>query len=154
MNEKNAEHLSCICGRRLARDAGIGNGERELTCSCGRKYDLERVEAGRSEILEPLTPEARQPLAVFSRELRLREDCQRYHFTHPIAGHRLPVHILFSPSAKEAEVATGHRKPFRVAPVGSAVEARRRWIEWFDARPGNDPVRPRRSDRLRVFPTA
>jgi hypothetical protein len=137
MNESDAAQFSCACGRRLAWNATRGEeGRDELTCSCGRKYELEFPEAGRAPKLEPLTPEASQPLARFSRELELREDCQRYHFLHLISGHRLPVHILFSPSAGEAEVAFGAVKPFRITPVGSPVEARRRWIEWFDLRPG------------------
>jgi hypothetical protein len=94
---------------------------------------------------EPLTPEARQPLAGFSRELKLHEDCQRYHFSHAISGHRLPVHVLFSPSAQEAEVKTGDRKALKFAPVLSALDARRRWIEWFDSRAG----RGRRDSRVR-----
>jgi hypothetical protein len=149
MNERDAVHFSCLCGKRLAWEATGGEAEgRELTCSCGRKYDLEFPEAGRVPRLEPLTPEARQPLAGFSREMRLRADCQRYHFSHRISGHRLPVHILFSPSAKEAEVTSGDRKPLKITPVATPVEARRRWIEWFDSRPGRDGRRARRSSRL------
>ena len=84
-------------------------------------------------VSEPLIPEPRQPFAGFSRELRLLEDCQRFYFTHSINRRgRLPVHILFSRSAEQAEVTTGDMKPLRIAPVRSVVEARRRWIEWFD----------------------
>jgi hypothetical protein len=108
---------------------------REITCRCQRKYELALDRSGRATRSEPLTPEARQPLAGFSSELKLREDSQRYHFSHTISG-RLPVHILFSPSAQEAEVKTGDRKALRFAPVRSALDARRRWIEWFDSRPG------------------
>jgi len=128
---------SCLCGKPLTWGApGAPGDTREITCACGRKYDLALDRSGRATRSEPLTPEARQPLAGFSPELKLREDCQRYHFSHTISGHRLPVHILFSPSAEEAEVKTGDWKALRLAPVRSALDARRRWIEWFDSRPG------------------
>lgn len=154
MNERDAAHFSCFCGKRLAWEAtGSPAEEGELTCSCGRKYELELQKAGWAPRLEPLTPEARQPLTGFSQELRLRADCQRYHFSHRISGHRLPVHMLFSPSAKEAEVKTGDMKPFKVAPVRSPVEARRQWIAWFDSRPGRDGRRARSSSRLRSVST-
>ena len=120
----------------MAPNVSLAPGDtREITCLCGRKFDLALDRSGRATLSEPLTPEARQPLAGFS-TLKLREDCQRYHFSHTISGHRLPVHILFSPSAQEAEVKTGDRKALRFAPVRSALDARRLWIEWFDSRPG------------------
>jgi hypothetical protein len=135
MNERDATRSSCTCGKRLEWEtAGDPPEDREITCPCGRKYELERAGAGWAPRLEPLTPEARQPLAGFSTELKDRSDCQRYYFSHRISGHRLPVHLLFSPSAGEAEVKTGDMKPLRIAPVRSPVEARRRWIEWFDSR--------------------
>ena len=125
----------CLCGKPLTSDvAGAPGDPREITCRCGRKYEVALDPSGRATWSEPLTPEACQPLAGFSPELKVREDCQRYHFSHPISGHRLPVHILFSPSAQEAEVKTGDRKALRFAPVHSALQARRRWIEWFDSR--------------------
>lgn len=128
---------SCPCGRPVAWDAPLAPGDtREISCPCGRKFELARDLSGRATRSEPLIPEARQPLAGFSPALRLREDCERYHFSHTISGHRLPVHILFSPSAEEAEVKTGDRKALRFAPVSSALDARRRWIAWFDSRPG------------------
>jgi hypothetical protein len=142
---------SCLCGKPLTGDALRATGEpREITCPCGRKYELALDRSGRATRSEPLTPEARQPLAGFSLDLKLREDCQRYHLSNTISGHRLPVHILFSPSAEEAEVKTGDRKPVRFAPVSSALDARRRWIEWFDSRPGRrrTGVRGRESGTL------
>ena len=128
---------SCPCGRTVIAGALLASGDsREISCLCGRKFELALDLSGRVTVSEPLTPEARQPLAGFSPALRLREDCERYHFSHTISGHRLPVHILFSPSASEAEVKTGDRKALRFAPVRSALDARRRWIAWFDSRPG------------------
>jgi len=154
MNERDAAHFSCVCGKRLAWEAvGSRSEEREVTCSCGRKYEVELQEAGWAPRLEPLTPEARQPLAGFSSELKDRADCQRYYFSHRISGHRLPVHILFSPSAKEAEVKTGDMKPLRIAPVRSPVEARRWWIEWFDSRTGRCGRPASRSSPPRIAPT-
>lgn len=128
---------SCPCGQTVTGEAPLAMGDtREISCHCGRKFDLALDLSGRATVSEPLIPEARQPLAGFSPALRLREDCERYHFSHTISGHRLPVHILFSPSAEEAEVKTGDRKALRFAPVRSALDARRRWIAWFDSRPG------------------
>jgi hypothetical protein len=137
MIQKDLAPLSCECGKRLTQDTFEAPGNpREVTCGCGRKYELELDESGWAPRADPLTPEAQQPLAGFSRDLKLREDCERYFFSHPISGHRLPVHILFSPSAQEAEVKTGARKAFRIAPVSSPLEARRRWVAWFDSLPG------------------
>jgi len=150
MIHKNVVPVSCECGRRLTRDVlGAPGNPHELTCSCGRKYELDLGESGWVPRADPLTPEARQPLAGFSRDLTLREDCERYFFSHPISGHRLPVHIVFSPSAQEAEVKTGDRKAFRIAPVSSPLDARRRWVAWFDSLPGRGSL-PRRSHRERV----
>jgi hypothetical protein len=158
MNEKVAALFPCVCGKGLAWEAVASRSEElEVSCSCGRQYELELQEGGRAPRLEPLTPEARQPLAGFSSELKGRGDCQRYYFSHRISGHRVPVHILFSPSAKEAEVKTGDMKPLRFAPVRSAVEARRRWIEWFDSRTGRGRRPDWRSSRPRsawTIPTA
>jgi hypothetical protein len=142
---------SCLCGRPLTWDAPAAPGDaREITCPCGRKYELALDRSGRATRSEPLTPEARQPLAGFSPELKLREDCQRYHFSHTISGHRLPVHLLFSPSAEEAEVKTGDWKALRFAPVRSALDARRRWIEWFDSRPDKGSRASRRESGTRA----
>lgn len=125
-------HL-CICGtpfRLEADSAPVG----EFTCSCGRMYecDLSGDEAGR--ISEPITPEPRQPLAGFSRELQQQEDIRRYYFKQPARlGNRLPVHVLFSPSSREAELKTGDIKPLHLSAVSSVFDARRRWINWFES---------------------
>jgi hypothetical protein len=154
MNDENGMSLECACGRRLEWEkAGSFAGERDLTCACGRVYELELKESGWVPGLHPLTPEARQPLAGFSREIRLREDCVRYYFIHSIGpGHRLPVHLLYSPSAREAEVKFGDAKTFKVTAVGSPGEARRRWTEWFDSRPGRRE-HFRHARRPRIAPT-
>ncbi len=151
MNKNDSVLPSCPCGKPLTWDAPAAPADpREIICSCGRRYELDP--SGRETWSQPLTPEARQPLAGFSPELKLREDCQRYYFSHIISGHRLPVHILFSPSAMQAEVKTGDMKALRIAPVRSVVEARRRWIERFDALRGRAVGRPRHASRRGIFP--
>jgi hypothetical protein len=139
MNTNESVLSSCPCGKPAA-DVPVAPGDtREISCTCGRRFELALDRSGRATRSEPLVPEARQPLAGFSPALKLREDCERYHFSHTISGHRLPVHILFSRSAQEAEVKTGDRKALRLAPVLSALDARRRWIAWFEARSGKSP---------------
>jgi hypothetical protein len=154
MNERDLMSSLCVCGRRLEWQKTASSAEqRDLACACGRVYELEVKEAGWDLRLNPLTPEARQPLAGFSREIRLREDCLRYYFIHSIGpGHQLPVHLLYSPSAREAEVKFGDAKAFKVTAVDSPGQARRRWIEWFDSRPGRTE-HFRHVHRPRVVPT-
>ncbi len=142
MNETSAV---CFCGRPLGREAPGRQGERhELRCACGRLYDFEFRGTGWARASDAITPEGRQPLAGFSPELKRSEDCRRYYFFHSVAGRRMPVHIVFSPSAQRAEVKMGDMKTLEIAPVESVVEARRRWIERFDALPGK--TGPRRRD--------
>ena len=147
----------CVCEKAFASDPPAPETSPEWTCSCGRKYELEVRHGAWTPVSEPLIPERRQPLAGFSRELRLLEDCQRFYFTHSINRRgKLPVHILFSRSAEQAEVTTGDMKPLRIAPVRSVVEARRRWIEWFDpfrSKRGRGPQAPRPA-RAYESPTA
>src|ERR1700730_17828597 len=131
MNEKK---IFCVCGRALVRETPGQSGERiEFQCGCRRLYDFEFRETGWFPVSDAITPEERQPLAGFSTDLRMSEDCRRYYFLHPVAGRRLPVHILFSPSAHRAEVKTGDMKALEISPVHSVVDARRRWIERFDS---------------------
>jgi hypothetical protein len=147
------ESASCLCGRPLSREASGEPGERqECRCACGRLYDFEFPESGWTPASHAITPEARQPLAGFSLELKMIGDCQRYYFFHTVSGRRLPVHILFSPSAQRAEVKTGDMKALKIAPVRSVVEARRRWIERFDSLPARVGGRPRHASRRGVFP--
>ena len=151
MNTKAFVLSSCPCGKPAA-DVPLAPGDTlEISCSCGRRFELALDRSGQATRSEPLVPEARQPLAGFSPALKLREDCERYHFSHTISGHRLPVHILFSPSAQEAEVKTGDRKALRFAPVRSALDARRRWIEWFDSRAGQTHRASRRGSLERAI---
>ena len=145
MNEKNS---LCVCGRPLSRETPGQPGERlEFQCGCRRLYEFEFREKGWSPVSGAITPEARQPLAGFSTDLRISEDCRRYYFLHPVAGRSLPVHILFSPSAQRAEVKTGDMKALEIAPVQSVVDARRRWIERYDSRPARFGPTARRATR-------
>jgi hypothetical protein len=95
-----------------------------------------------------LEPEGSVPVSGFSRELRAAEDVERYRFSHGIRGDAsMPVHIVFSASLRAAEVKTGDMKVLRFSDVGSAPEARERWIAW--CRRGGRPafVGPRRTGR-------
>ena len=135
MSDGTGATFLCVCGKVTSLDDSVAKEPvSESTCGCGRKYEIELRADGRAVISEPITPEARQPLASFSHELKANEDSQRFYFSHVVTrGHRLPVHILFSRSARRAEVATGDMKPLRLESVDSVVEARRRWIDWFDS---------------------
>lgn len=152
MNEKNA---LCVCGRPLVRETPGQPGERlEFQCGCRRLYEFEFRETGWSPVSDAITPEARQPLAGFSTDLRISEDCRRYYFLHSVAGRRLPVHILYSPSAQRAEVKAGDMKALELVAVQSVVDARRRWIERFDSLPGRFGRNARRTARIRSTPPA
>jgi hypothetical protein len=135
MTDGTGATFLCVCGKVSPLDRAVANEPvSESTCGCGRKYQVEVQAGGRAVISEPITPEPRQPLASFSRELKASEDSQRFYFSHVVTrGHRLPVHILFSRSARRAEVATGDMKPLRLESVDSVIEARRRWIDWFES---------------------
>jgi len=143
--------FACICGRKPV----TADFQPEFSCSCGRIYEVESPPEGRVVLSDPITPESRQPLAGFSRELRGLEDSQRFRFTHVITrGHRLPVHILFSPSAERAEVATGDMKPLRIESVRSVTDARRKWIAWFESLRKNAPTRGGSATREREYSTS
>ena len=100
----------------------------------------------------PLEPERSVPVSGFSRELRGAEDVERWRFDFALAGAALsPVHVVFSPSLRTAEVKAGDVKAYHVADVDSVEEARRRWVDWWHAgrhrlrfqpprRTGNFPV--------------
>ncbi len=84
-------------------------------------------------------------------------DVERYWFLFPLRGDvALPVHIIFSPSAKKAEVKAADLKVQHLDGVRHATDARRRWIRWWQStrRPhrsrGPSPIVPRRVGRLPV----
>lgn len=135
MNVNKGAFFACVCGEPHSPAAATSEQTRlEFTCRCGRKYEIELEEGSWVRASDPITPEGRQPLTSFSGELKTRDDCQRYYFSHRVTGGiKLPVHIVFSPSAEVAEITTGGMKPLRMDAVRSAVEAQRRWIEWYDS---------------------
>jgi len=80
----------------------------------------------------PLIGEASVPVTGFSRELRERPDVERFWFPFALLGEvSLPVHVVFSRSARSAEVKGGDLKAYRLADVSSACEARELWIAWW-----------------------
>ena len=93
----------------------------------------------------PLERERSVPLSGFSRELRGAEDAERYRFAFALSGAALaPVHVVFSASRRTAEVKAGDLKAFQVADVDSVEEARRRWVEWWQASRRRHLVQPPR----------
>jgi hypothetical protein len=81
---------------------------------------------------EPLRPEGSVPISGFSRELRLAPSVERYRFSFALRGEvALPVHLVFSPSERVAEIKAADLKTYRVEDVGSPCEARERWIAWW-----------------------
>lgn len=83
-----------------------------------------------------LVPERSVPIGGFSLTLRSQPDAQRWRFEiQDMAMRRTNVHIVFSPGLAIAEVKHSDLKPLNLTGVASAVEARRRWIDWFEAGP-------------------
>ena len=79
-----------------------------------------------------LEPERSVPVAGFSRELRLTSDAERLRFFFRLRVEApYPVHVVYSPSAKRAEVKAADLKAYRIEGVSSACEAKRRWIAWW-----------------------
>ena len=148
----------CDCGGALDFGETADSGaNREIRCACGRLHDLERLDAGWSAVAQ-LTPERSVPIAGFSRGLHASRDAERFWFSFPLRGDvALPVHILFSRSARTAEVKAADLKVHHVDGVDSVTDARRRWIGWWQStlRPhrsrGPSPLVPRRVGRLPLF---
>lgn len=123
----------CFCGRRfLALEPAHGDRHREVRCACGRRAAYAPAQEG--WVLQAvLTPEGSVPLRGFSRELRAEPDVERFWFLHPIGGATLPVHVVFSPGRREAEIKAADMKALSLQDVSSPSEARRRWIEQRDS---------------------
>ncbi len=147
----------CECGKSLEFRQASGSGpHREISCGCGRLHDVELGASGWA-LAAQLTPERSVPLSGFSTELRHAPDAERFWFSFPLRGEApLPVHILFSRSAKKAEVKAADLKVFHVDGVHRPTEARRRWIAWWQTRgplprsKGDAFSAPRRVGRLPV----
>ncbi len=147
----------CECGRALEWKATTGSGPyRESTCPCGRRHDVELGTSGWAAVAQ-LTPERSLPLAGFSTDLRTASDAERFWFSYPLRGDvALPVHILFSPSARKAEIKAADLKVYHLDDVSHPTTARRRWIGWWQHRRraqrggGLSPLVPPRVGRLPV----
>ena len=145
----------CGCGADLEFQESAGSGaHREIECTCGRRHDVELKSVGWSSVAQ-LTPERSVPISGFSRELRHAADAERFWFSYPLRGDvALPVHILFSPATKMAEVKAADLKVYHLEGVGLPTDARRQWIGWWQSthRPhrsrGPSPMVPQRVGRL------
>jgi hypothetical protein len=99
-----------------------------VRCACGQIAAYARSASGWT-LQSLLMPEGSVPVAGFSHALREEPDVERFWFLHPIGGARLPVHIVFSPSLKIAEVKAADLKVLHLENVSSVAAARRNWVE-------------------------
>ena len=119
------------CGTVEELPAEAPRGElREVVCECGRISEYERTDSAWIRIAE-MIPEARQPLAGFSQDLKTGPDTQRFRFevVSPSRATR-SVHLLYSASRREAEAKSGAMPAYRMTDVESPAQARRRWMNW------------------------
>ena len=105
---------------------------------------------------EPLHPEKSVPVTGFSVALRQAPDVERYRFSYALRGEvPLPVHLVYSASERAAEIKAADLKAYRVDGVGSACEARQRWIAWWKAGHRSTTFTgPRRTGRSPIARTA
>ncbi|HMF10575.1 MAG TPA: hypothetical protein VKJ00_15675 [Thermoanaerobaculia bacterium] len=99
-----------------------------MRCACGRLAAYAQSPSGWA-LQALLMPERSVPVGGFSHALREEPDAERFWFLHPIGTARLPVHIVFSPSLKIAEVKAADLKVLHLEDVWSVAEARRQWVE-------------------------
>ena len=132
MNDTIDTAALCECGDTLVfPEKGVAGEPREVRCRCGRRHDCELRESGWKAVAH-LDPERSVPLSGFSTELREAADAERFRFSFPLRGGvTLPVHILYSPSRKTAEVKAADLKVYRLEGVDSPAHARRPWIAWW-----------------------
>ena len=97
-----------------------------------------------------LEREGSVPVSGFSRELRDSPDAMRYRFAFALrGGFDTPVHMVFSLSARRAEIKAGDLKVHVVEDVGSACDAKRLWIAWWRrGRSAGGFSPPRRTGRV------
>ena len=132
----------CVCGRLLELE-GTDRAAEDLACLCGRRIELRRA-GGFWVIAATLAPERSVPISGFSREIRLDPNAQRFYFSHSIGGSEIPVHMIYSDSSRAAEVKAAGMKVSTLAAVNGPLDARRRWVERFEAlrrTSGPDPSR-------------
>jgi hypothetical protein len=140
----------CLCGRRfLSLESSRGGRHREVRCSCGRRAAYAPAADGWS-LQAVLTPEGSVPLRGFSRELLSEPGVERFWFLHPIGGATLPVHVVFSPASRRAEVKAADMKALELEDMASPSEARRIWIERHERPRGENQARALRSFRGRL----
>ena len=119
----------CECGRRLISSEGPRDTvDHDVRCACGRLAAYAQSPSGWA-LQALLMPERSVPVGGFSHALREEPDAERFWFLHPIGTARLPVHIVFSPSLKIAEVKAADLKVLHLEDVWSVAEARRQWVE-------------------------
>jgi hypothetical protein len=155
MNDTIDTAARCECGETLAfPETHVAGDPREVSCRCGRRHDCELRAEGWKAVAQ-LEPERSVPLSGFSNDLRQAFDAERFRFSFALRGGvPLPVHILFSPSRKAAEVKAADLKAYRLEGVESPAHARRLWIAWWQrsrhARRsrGASPLVPARVGRL------
>jgi hypothetical protein len=101
-----------------------------------------------------LVPEGSVPVSGFSRELRASGDVERYFFAFALRDEfHWPVHVVFSASARRAEIKAGDLKVQVLEGVESACQAKRRWIEWWRrGRTAPAFTAPRRTGRVPYSP--
>ena len=119
---------TCACGKELSLPEATAARHQEIACSCGRRTLYGLGWSGWTA-RAVLTPEGSVPVGGFSKGLRLEPDVQRFRFLHRFGGASLPVHIVFSPSLRIAEIKAADRKIVRLEEVGSVSEACRIWLE-------------------------
>jgi len=97
-----------------------------------------------------LEREGSVPVSGFSRELRSSPDATRYRFAFALrGGFDTPVHMVFSLSARRAEIKAGDLKVHVVDDAACACDARRRWIAWWRrGRSAGGFSPPRRTGRV------
>ncbi len=132
MTTRIASH-QCACGQTLAvLEKAAGREEIDLLCSCGQRHEL-LGEKGDWAIAATLTPERSVPISGFSREIRMDPETQRFFFFHFIGGIEMPVHIVYSPSSRTAEVKAAGMKVTGFSEVDGPLDARRRWVARFES---------------------
>jgi len=121
----------CVCGRLLELERN-DRAAVDLACLCERRIEVRRA-GGSWLIAAMLAPERSVPISGFSRELRLDPRAQRFYFSHSIGGSEIPVHIVYSESLRVAEVKAAGMKVSALVEVDGPLDARRRWVERFEA---------------------
>ena len=151
MNDTIDTAARCECGETLVFPEKASPAS---LARCGAGADAATTassEARHGRAVARLEPERSVPLSGFSNELRQTPDAERFRFSFALRGGGvpLPVHILFSPSRKSAEVKAADLKAYRLEGVESAgarAAALDRLVADRPARPrsrGASPLVPR-----------